>query len=45
MADSIVHWLVTGGDFDRKRFEARWADGVDFLVGRGRKWRTRQRVP
>jgi hypothetical protein len=35
---------VTGSDFDRKRFEALWADVVHFLVGRGRKQPARRRV-
>jgi hypothetical protein len=28
-----VDWLVTGSDFDRRRFEALWADVARFLVG------------
>jgi triacylglycerol lipase len=31
-----VDWLVTGSGFDRRRFEALWADVARFLVGEGR---------
>ncbi len=30
-----VDWLVTGSGFDRRRFEALWADVARFLVGAG----------
>jgi hypothetical protein len=30
-----VDWLVSGSGFDRRRFEALWADVARFLVGGG----------
>ena len=39
-----IDWLVTGSGFDRRRFEALWADVARFLVGDARSPSKRRRA-